>query len=187
MDSHLCVERTWRAWAARHGLDGDAVIATAHGRQNHDAINAIDPRLNTPEELAWMVEAEENCREGITAIPGAKAILQAIPAQRWAIVTSCWNDLARMRIGIADLPEPATLYSADDVPRSKPDPQGYLMAAAALGYQPSECVVFEDAPAGIAAAKAAGTHVVAVTTFFDADTLNVGTSLADYQNLRLEL
>lgn len=180
VDSRICVERTWRAWAARHDLDGDYVISVAHGRQNHDTIASIDPRLNNPEELAWMKQAEENCRDGIREIPGAIALLTALPTDSWAVVTSCWAELARIRIAASRLPEPTTLYSADEVPRSKPDPQGFQLAAEALGVDPTDCVVFEDAPAGIKAGQEAGMRVVGVTSTFSADELGTQWALPNY-------
>lgn len=187
VDSKTCVEGTWRAWAARHGLNGDDVIAIAHGRQNFDAMETIDPKLNTAEERAWMKRAEENCREGIQAIPGAAGVVNALPDEAWAIVTSCWKKLARIRLSVAGLPEPSVLYSADDVPRSKPDPQGFLFAAEALGVAPHDCVVFEDAPAGIAAGKSAGMRVVGVTSSFSAAELGTQWALSNYEGLTVRL
>lgn len=186
VDSKACIEGTWRAWAARHRLNGDDVISIAHGRQNYDAMEAIDPGLNTAEERAWMKRAEENCREGIQEIAGASTILNSLAANEWAVVTSCWQKLAEIRIAEAGLPVPAVLYSADDVPRSKPDPQGFLLAAEALGIPPQDCVVFEDAPAGIAGGKAAGMRVVGVTSSFSAEELGTQWALSNYRGVTIQ-
>ncbi len=102
-------------------------------------------------------------------------LLQALPLQRWAIVTSCTRPLAGVRIGAAGLPKPKHLVTSSDVRRGKPDPEPYLKGAQLLGVPPSECVVIEDAPAGIRAGKAAGAHVLALrTTASDAELQQAG-------------
>jgi sugar-phosphatase len=167
VDSSIAVEKTWRMWAARHGLDADALIAFSHGRQNRDTIAAVAPHLDLAAEVDYMLRAEEECRDGIVPVPGAVALLAglaALPHAPWAVVTSAWRRLAEIRLGCAGLPPPPLLITSDDITRGKPDPQGYLTAAAQLGLNPADCVVLEDAPAGIAAGKAAGMTVIALAT-----------------------
>jgi sugar-phosphatase len=164
VDSSLCVERTWRLWAEKHQLDIDALLAISHGRQNHETIRLIAPHLETPEEIASLVRAEDECREGIAAVAGARALLDSLDPTKWAVVTSAWRTLAEMRLQCAGLPVPEVLVTADDVPRSKPHPDGYLAAASRLGVAPSACVVVEDAPAGVESARAAGIPVIGITT-----------------------
>jgi len=166
VDSSHCVERTWRSWAERHRLDLEALLAISHGRQNYETIRLIAPQLETPEELAFLVRAEEECREGIAAVPGARALLDSLAPANWAVVTSAWRTLAELRLKCAGLPLPEVLVTADDVSRSKPHPDGYLAAASRLGVAPSACVVVEDAPAGVEAARAAGMPVIGITTTF---------------------
>ncbi|HEY6402567.1 MAG TPA: HAD-IA family hydrolase [Blastocatellia bacterium] len=166
VDSTICVESTWRTWAARHNLDIEKLLQVAHGRQNHETIRLVAPHLETPEEIAFLIRAEEECQDGITAVPGARDFVDMLPVGSWAVVTSAWRKLAELRLNRAGLPLPATLITSDEIERGKPHPDGYLTAAARLGIEPAECLVFEDAPAGIEAAMAAGMNVVGVKTTF---------------------
>jgi sugar-phosphatase len=171
VDSSHCVERTWRLWAQTHRLDLDALLAISHGRQNHETIRLIAPHLETPEELAFLVRTEEECREGIVAVRGARTLLESLNPSAWAVVTSAWRTLAVLRLQYAGLPLPEVLVTADDIAHSKPHPEGYLAAASRLGVPPSACVVIEDAPAGIEAAHAAGMPVIGITTTFPRERL----------------
>jgi sugar-phosphatase len=101
--------------------------------------------------------------EGIAAIAGVHAFLAALPADRWALVTSAPRELALRRIAAAGLPVPPLMIAAEDVTQGKPAPDCFLLAAARLGVRASDCLVFEDAPAGIAAAEAAGASVLVIT------------------------
>ena len=85
----------------------------------------------------------------MSVMPGALNLLGSIPRGRWGIVTSGGRILASTRIRILKLPQPAVLVTADDVQRGKPDPEPYLKGAQLLGFKPQDCVVIEDAPAGI--------------------------------------
>ena len=181
VDSSHCVERTWRLWADRHRLDIDALLAISHGRQNHETIRLIAPQLETPEEIAFLVRTEEACREGIVAVPGAAVLLDALGRDRWAVVTSAWRTLAELRLHCAGLPLPEVLVSADDVTRSKPHPDGYLVAAARLGVDPAACLVIEDAPAGIESARAAGMPVIGITTTFPPERLDCDCWVDDFR------
>jgi sugar-phosphatase len=187
VDSSVCVERTWRAWAARAGLDGDAVLAYSHGRQNADTITTMAPHLDTAVEEAFMIRAEEDCLEGLTAIPGALALLAALTAQdrRWAIVTSAWRRLAELRLTAAGVGVPHHLYTSDEVARGKPDPLPYLTAASALGVDPRDCIVFEDTPAGISSGRAAGATVIALTTTVPRAALATDFIIDDYRAITL--
>lgn len=181
VDSTGCVERTWRLWTAKHRLDFEALMQVSHGRQNHETIRLIAPHLDTPEEKDFLVRTEEDCREGIIAVAGARALLDGLPPEAWAVVTSAWRRLAEIRLTCADLPMPPVLVTADDVPRSKPNPDGFLEAAARLGVDPAACLVFEDAHAGIEAAQAAGMPVIGVTTTFPREQLGCEWCIADFR------
>jgi sugar-phosphatase len=163
-DSIPAVERTWRAWAARVGLDADALLRVVHGRRAIDTLRAVAPSLDVDAELAWLDHREATDTTGVDALPGAAELLARLPASRWAVVTSGTQAVARARLRAAGLPEPPLLVAAEDITRGKPDPEGYLAAAARLGVGPAECVVVEDAPAGAAAARAGGMRLVALTT-----------------------
>jgi sugar-phosphatase len=170
-DSTASVERHWRAWAARHGLDGDALLAVVHGRRAVDTIREVTPWLDADRELAALVAAEAGDTRGVTAAPGAAALLARLPAGGWAVVTSGVRSVALARLRACGLPEPPLLVAADEIARGKPDPEGYLAAAARLGRAPAECVVLEDAPAGVAAARAAGMRCVGLATTHAAEAL----------------
>jgi sugar-phosphatase len=185
VDSTACVERVWRNWAMRRGVDVDALMAVAHGRQNPEVLQLVAPHLDVEAESAALVDEEERCREGIVAVAGAAQLLSALPTDRWAIVTSAWQRLAEIRLACAQLPVPPVLVTADDTPRSKPHPDGYLEAAARLGAEPSECLVIEDAHAGIEAGRAAGMTVLGIATTFTRDELGCDFCIDDLRAIQV--
>ncbi|AXK34921.1 HAD family hydrolase [Streptomyces armeniacus] len=167
VNSDAVVERVWRGWAAAKGMDADHVLKVAHGRQGHSTMAALLPDRPTEVNLAENREllAQETADlDGVVAIPGAAAFLAALAAATvpHALVTSADTALATARMGAAGLPLPAARITAECVSASKPDPEGFLKGAAELGYEPADCVAFEDSGAGIAAALAAGMRVVGV-------------------------
>lgn len=162
VDSRVCVRRTWLAWCRRHGLDSARLFDVSDGRRNRETVQIIAPHLDVEVEVAALVTAEEGCRDGLRAIPGAVPLLAGLPEDCWAVVTSAWRRLTEIRLDLAGLPTPAVTITAEDVHRGKPDPEGYRQAAAALGVAPADCGVFEDAPAGLAAAAAAGMVAIRV-------------------------
>jgi sugar-phosphatase len=176
MDSRVAVERAWERWATGHGIDPIAVLAQAHGRRTIDTIRAIAPLLDIEAEARLLEVAESADFDGVTILPGAAALLEALPAGSWTVVTSGTWALATGRLAHGGLPIPEQLITADDVERGKPDPQPYLAGAAALGIDPADCLVIEDAPAGIEAGKAAGMTVLALATTFETAAL----AAADY-------
>jgi len=181
VDSRSVVERTWRRWAERHQLDPLPLLQVAHGRRARDTLRMVVPNLATDAEVEWLDATELADREALPGVPGAKELVTALPRDRWAIVTSCGRDLARLRLGSAGLPIPDVMIVAEDATRGKPAPDVYRLGAERLGYAPSNCVVFEDAPAGIASARAAGARVVGVTTTHPAaDLPGADTTIADF-------
>jgi mannitol-1-/sugar-/sorbitol-6-phosphatase len=161
VDSTAAVSRAWARWGERHGIDGAAIQAANHGRPSRALVaEHVAPEL-VDAEAAWVLEAEVSDTEGVVAYPGAADVL-ALPVV--AIATSCEAPLARVRLAAAGLAPPGVLVSADHVARGKPAPDPYLLAAERLGADPAECLVIEDAPSGIAAGRAAGMTVWAVTT-----------------------
>lgn len=172
VDSTGAVERTWRAWAGSRGLDADEILRICHGRRSEDTIALLLP----PDEQAAAVSELEQLEladlADITALPATGTLLDGLPPDRWAAVTSGPRRLMHARLGAAGLPVPAVLVSAEDVSQGKPDPEGYLRAAAALGIDVCRCLVVEDAPAGIEAGRASGAKVVAVATSHPVDALS---------------
>jgi mannitol-1-/sugar-/sorbitol-6-phosphatase len=171
MDSRVAVERAWERWATGHGIDPIAVLAQAHGRRTIDTIRAIAPLLDIEAEARLLQVAESVDFDGVTTLPGAAELLEALPAGSWTVVTSGTRALATGRLAHGGLPIPERLITAEDVERGKPDPQPYLAGAAALGIDSADCLVIEDAPAGIEAGKAAGMTVIALVTTFEASAL----------------
>jgi sugar-phosphatase len=169
--STASVERAWRIWAARHGLEPEAVIHAAHGRPTHETIRAIAPQLDVDAETRHLDELEAADADGVEPVPGAAWLLTALPAGSYAVVTSASRSLAAIRFAQAGLDEPPDVVSADDVAHGKPDPDPYLTAAARLGIDSRDCVVIEDSPAGIAAGLAAGCRVIALRTTYGDDAL----------------
>ena len=179
VDSTPAVERSWRAWAARRQLDAEAILSICHGRRSEDTIRS----LVSPDEVAAAVREIEELELGdlsdVVALPGAAALLPRLPVGRWAAVTSGPHGLMRARLAAAGLPVPQVLVAAEDVRAGKPEPEGYLAAASALGFDAAQCLVIEDAPAGIAAGRAAGATVVAVTTSHAAADLDADVVIPD--------
>jgi len=166
VDSRTIVERTWLGWATEHGIPVEAALKVAHGRRTFETMQLLAPELATPEEAARLDALEEEQEGGEAAIPGALELLSSLPRDRWAVVTSAGHALALRRIARVGLPAPAIVIGADDVIAGKPDPEGYLKAAARLGVDPRRCVVFEDTPPGADAGRAAGARVVGLTTTY---------------------
>jgi sugar-phosphatase len=171
VDSTATVEEAWTRFATRHGLDPEHVIAHCHGRRTIDLIRLVAPHLDADAEAVLIEQEEVGAAGPVRALPGARELLQIIPADRFAIVTSGSRPLAVARLRAAGLPVPPVLVTAEDVENGKPDPTGYLSAAAQLGVEPVQSLVVEDSPAGVAAALSAGTKVIAVLTTNDASSL----------------
>ncbi|MFC3494745.1 HAD-IA family hydrolase [Glycomyces rhizosphaerae] len=163
VDSTASVERAWGRFADRHGLEASAILAVAHGRPTIEVVAEFAPRGVDVVAETDRIEAEEIDRtDGISEIPGAAALLHGLDRDRWAVVTSATRALTTRRLAAVGIPLPKILVAADDVTKGKPHPQPYMLAAKALGFDASEAVVFEDAPAGLNSARAAGAATVVV-------------------------
>jgi sugar-phosphatase len=160
VDSEASVASAWGRWARRLGLDVAMVQGLVHGRRSADTVAMLVPEERRGEELARIDRYEVEDANSVRPVDGALSLLEAIPASLWAVVTSGRAEVARARLSAASLPHPAVLVSAEDVMQGKPDPQGYKLAAESLGVPPDAAVVFEDAPVGIQAARAAGVGTV---------------------------
>lgn len=162
VDSMASIERSVSRWADDHGIERRVALEASHGRRLAEWVADLAPDLDAGHEAAVMHARELQDAATVRPCPGALDLLAALPDGAWAIVTSGCRSIATARIAGAGLPHPPVLVTADDVRRSKPDPEGYVEAAARLGLVPSDCLVIEDAPAGVAAALAAGCRVVGV-------------------------
>ena len=189
VDSTPAVARVWTIWANKHGFVPEEVVRQAHGRPSLTTIRELLPHADHDAENREVERGEIEDVVGVIPLPGALDLLQALPQDRWAIATSCTRRLAEVRIRAAGLPMPKHLITSNDVQHGKPDPEPYLKAAKALGFAPADCIVMEDAPAGIRAGKAAGARVFALrTTAPDAELTQSGADWIanDLASLRLD-
>ncbi|WP_395360390.1 HAD-IA family hydrolase [Streptomyces sp. YH02] len=187
VNSDAVVERCWRRWAERQGLDGDAVLKVVHGRQGYATMAVLLPDRPMEENHAdnrVMLAEETADLDGVVPVPGAPAFMAALAGLPHALVTSADEALAQARMGAAALPMPETRVTAECVGASKPDPEGFLKGAAELGFAPADCVVFEDSEAGIQAGRAAGMRIVGVGPRAAAFAPDV--HIADLTHLRVE-
>jgi mannitol-1-/sugar-/sorbitol-6-phosphatase len=171
VDSTGSVTRQWRRWAEEHSIDPQKVVEIAHGVRSIEIIRKMAPHLDPQAEVARLEKREADDQEGVAVMPGAANLLKAIPEGRWCVVTSGTRYLATARLKLANLPTPKVLISADDVSKGKPDPEPYLMGAKLLDVNPAQCLVIEDAPAGIRAAHAGAMKAVGITSTYPASEL----------------
>lgn len=192
IDSRAQVERTWSAWCARHGLDLEAIREHTHGVRTADTLRHVAaelaPHLDIAAETAW-IEALDQAGDAIAAVAGAARVLYALrglPEVRWAVVSSAPRALLEARFAqcALPLPSPQAIVSAETVARGKPSPEPYLEAARRLGVEARDCIVFEDAPAGLASALAAGCRVVLVGGLRSSDPAVIA-CIADYRGVDL--
>ena len=160
-------ERCWTRWAAHHGLSQIFNLRRTHGRRAVDIIREHFPNLTADsisEHLAQLDSFVKEEQSGTTAYPGAVQLLASRPSYRWAVVTSASEKMMRSRLVAAGMPIPKHSVGGDSVSAGKPHPEGYLRGAGLLTRPPQECLVIEDAPAGVRAGKAAGCQVLAVAS-----------------------
>jgi sugar-phosphatase len=165
VDSTAVVERAWKRWASEQGIAfEEAMLPRLHGRPGREVVREFAPHLDPEVEEAVLDAYETSDPADLRVMPGALQCV-AIAAERpWAIVTSGGFELATGRMRAVGIPTPPVLVTASDIVNGKPHPEPYLKAAAQLGVAPEDCVVVEDAPAGIDAARAAGMRVLALAT-----------------------
>ncbi|MGA5316046.1 HAD family hydrolase [Streptomyces pseudogriseolus] len=179
------VNRCWTRWAVEYGLTAeDFARVELHGRPAAEIAADLLPAHVVPQAVARIenLEVEDVAGGGVRLLPGAEEFLAGLPAERWAVVTSATRRLAEARLAAAGI-LPKTLIAADDITRGKPDPEPYLLAARTLGVDPADCVVFEDAPAGLQAGRAAGMTTVALATTHRAEELTADLVVKDLSAL----
>jgi sugar-phosphatase len=156
------VVRCWRRWAQIYNVPGADTYEVPHGTRAIDIVKMLRPDIDPEEGLRVIEDMEIEDTADLTVLPGVRALLESLPPERWAIVTSATRRLLLGRLKAAGLPVPTRVISGDMVERGKPDPEPYIRGAKLLGYQPEECIVIEDAPSGVGAGVAAGCRVLAV-------------------------
>ncbi|MFD0483242.1 HAD-IA family hydrolase [Kineococcus sp. GCM10028916] len=165
VDSTAAINRCWTTWAVEHGITVEQLVgAHGHGRPAPEIVADLVGPDRFAAASARITELEILDVDGVVQLPGVADLLAGLPPQAWAIVTSCSTPLADARRGAAGLPDPRVLVTFDDVENGKPAPDCFLLGAARLGVDPADCLVVEDAPAGLAAARAAGCATLAVRT-----------------------
>ena len=186
VDSAAVVVGTWRWWAVRHGLELSRILAVSHGRPTIETMREVALHLATDDEAREFLEREVEDIEGLKPVPGAFELLRSLTPDRWGVVTSCSRNLAEVRLRACGLPVPDVLVTADQVTYGKPHPEPYLAGAGRLGRAPADCVAFEDAPAGIASARAAGMTVIGLATTLSAAELDCELCVRDLRAVSVD-
>ena len=171
VDSTHSVSRQWRIWANENNLEPARILEIAHGRRTAEVVELLTPHLAVEDEVTKIEQREAADTDGVRVMPGAPELVAAIPDGYWCVVTSGTRYLATSRLRLAGIRIPKVLVSAEDVVKGKPAPEPYLKGARMLGMEPAQCLVIEDAPAGILSAHAAGMKVVALTSTYPASEL----------------
>lgn len=185
LSSIEAAERVWTRWAAQFGVDAKTFLHDIHGRRAVDSVRRLNiPGVDPEAEAEAITLAEIEDVEGVRAIAGAREFVAMLPKERWAIVTSAPRALAVRRLAAAGLPAPPVFIAAEDIPRGKPDPACYQLAASRLGWSADDCLVFEDAPAGIRAGEAAGAAVIVITATHQHPIETSHPTRTDFQGLR---
>ena len=179
VDSRACIEYHWRIWAAKHQLDLATILRVDSGRRPIETIGIVAPGLDAAQEAAQFEADEAFDIRGVIKIAGAARLLNSLPPRQWGIATSATKDTALTRINHTGLPIPDVLVTADDVTQGKPHPEAYLLAANRLGIAPQDCLVVEDAPAGIKAALEAGMQVLAIASTHSASELTAASLVVE--------
>jgi mannitol-1-/sugar-/sorbitol-6-phosphatase len=188
LSSIAAAERVWGAWAQRHGIDVERFLPTIHGVRAADTISRQNlPDIDLDAEVERVQRGEIEDIEGVVAIDGVLEFLRSLPPQRWAIVTSATIELATRRLEAAGIAHPPVMITAEDVVRGKPHPDGFLAAAERLGVAAADCLIFEDAPAGIAAAEASGADVMVITATHQHRLETPHRSIPHYDHLELRV
>jgi sugar-phosphatase len=186
VDSTPAVERCWRRWAEEFGIELPG-FGTWHGIPAAQIVATLMPEALWQDGIRRINELEIADDEGVLALPGSSAALAALPGRRAAIVTSCVWELAMVRLRVSGLSAPNVIVTADQVPTGKPDPAPYLLAARRLGVDPADCLVVEDAPAGLDSGRAAGAALLAVVTTNPLERLEADAIVADLSAVRFSI
>jgi len=187
VDSTVSVERVWGNWAESHGVSFAEVAHRMHGRRALDIMRDLVPPGVDPEVEVEIVNHNELVdTDGIVAIRGAAELLASLPRRAWALVTSAQLPLASARMGAGGLSLPEVVVTADDIAVGKPNPACYQLALKRLGLQPDDAIVFEDAPSGLAAGRAAGCRTIAIASTMPTENLAHEDWLYDLSTLVLE-
>jgi mannitol-1-/sugar-/sorbitol-6-phosphatase len=173
------VVRCWRQWARIYDIPGADTYDVPHGMRAIEIVKTLRPDIAPEEGLRVIEDLEMEDMDDLKVLPGVKKLLEGLPPERWAIVTSATKRLLLGRLAMAGLPVPTRLISGDMVERGKPDPEPYRRGAALLGLESQECVVVEDAPSGVGAGLAAGCRVLGTLGTHSAEELKEATWITE--------
>jgi mannitol-1-/sugar-/sorbitol-6-phosphatase len=188
LSSIEAAERVWSRWAAQFGIDAATFLPSIHGRRTVESIRGLNiPGIDVEAQAEAITRAEIQDVDGVRAIHGVKEFLASLPKDRWAIVTSAPRALAVRRLEAVGLVAPSVFIAAEDIVKGKPDPACYLLAANKLGYAASDCLVFEDASAGIRAGEASGAGVLVITATHQHPIDTQHPTSTDYKDLQATL
>ncbi|NUU04132.1 HAD-IA family hydrolase [Herbaspirillum robiniae] len=188
LNSEAATYRAYSWWASKHGLDTETVLKAGQGRRTADTVKSFAPTsVDIETDILEIMRREREDVDGVIEMPGAIALLKSLPPNRWAIVTSADRQLALARLTAAGIPIPEVLITAENVQKGKPSPEGYLLAARTLKLDPTECIVFEDAPAGLVAGIEAGAMVIAISSSLMASRLGNFSYLDDYRAMSVNV
>lgn len=185
IDSTPATERAWRTWGQRMGLENFSY--GAHGIPAQALVEQVVEPARWAEAFELIKELETSDTAGVVCKDGAKALLEGLPPGSWTIVTSCTQGLARARLGAAGLAQPPHMVTADQVSRGKPHPEPFLLGASRLGVDIGRCLVLEDAPAGLAAGRAAGAVTLAVAGTSEASELEADFLVHSLAQMRVDV
>jgi len=162
ISSIASVKRCWRRWAKMYDMPNAEEYEVPHGMRAIEIVKMLRPDIVPQKGLKAIEDMEVEDVADLQVLPGVKTLLESLPPERWAIVTSSTHRLLLARLKAAGLPLPTRIVGGDTVERGKPDPEPYRRGAELLGFRPEDCVVVEDAPSGVASGLAAGCRVLAV-------------------------
>lgn len=189
VSSIASADRCWKRWARHYGVPNAETFEIPHGMRAIDIVRLTKPDIDALEGLKLIEDMEVEDVADIQVLPGARALLESLPPERWAVVTSAGRRLVLARFAVAGLPVPERLVTAESVERGKPDPEPYRRGAELLGVPAAECVVVEDAPSGVRAGLAAGCRVLGVVGTHTGEELRAAGAtwvVASLENVRAE-
>ena len=187
VDSSGPIARAWALFIERYGVDATKLRQISHGRRDMDIVAHFLPPEQRAEGVRLVRTAELTDLDGLVPVAGALELINSLGPLPWALVTSATVPLADVRLKAVGLPHADVMVTAEDVERGKPDPAGYLLAAGRLGVDPADCIVVEDAPAGLAAAAGAGCRTLAVTMTHQASELTAADWIVpDLRSVRIQ-
>ena len=186
VDSTPAVRRSWSRWAREHDVQPELLV-DRHGTPAAEIIAAVAPHVDPAAALQRIVHLETTDLDGVIPLPGAVEAVRALGRRYAAIATSATRELGAARLDAAGIPKLDVVITYDDVKRGKPAPDPFLLAATRLGVEASECLVVEDANAGLAGARAAGCATLAVTTTLPAAELTADAIVTSLDDVRFAL